>query len=78
MKWRLRVNTHRKIKGLPLLFFALFQSVLGPTVFPGRARPQQPGFCYKPPAGKQQARENIGGEGGLALMWWPRRSQHTL
>lgn len=59
MKWRPRVNTRRKIKGLPVLFFALFQNVLGPTGLPGRARPQQ-----HPPSGKQQSRENIGGGTG--------------
>lgn len=59
MKWRPRVNTRRKIKGLPVLFFALFQNVLGPTGLPGQARPQQ-----HPPSGKQQSQENIGGETG--------------
>lgn len=60
MKWRLRVNTHHKIKGLPLLFFALFQSVLGPTACTSPAT----SFPLHPAAGKLPSRENIGRGGG--------------
>lgn len=56
MKWRLRVNMRRKIKGLSVLFFAPFHSVLESNVFPGRARSQQPASCYP---GKQQSQDNI-------------------